>query len=78
MLCGRLPFRGEAAVSPYAVALMQLTKEPPAPREVDPSISPAVEAVILQALAADPVFRPTARDLASRFAVAVTSETRRD
>jgi serine/threonine-protein kinase len=54
MLTGRLPF-----VAPLSVSLlvMQVQQQPPRPRSLNPSIPPAVEAVILQALAKAPAER---------------------
>lgn len=51
---GRLPFTG---ADPLEVALMQVTEVPPAPRTYRPDLSPAVEAVILKAMAKDPAAR---------------------
>jgi beta-lactam-binding protein with PASTA domain len=51
MLTGQLPFTGDSAV---AVALRHLT-EPPAPlHRLRPDVHPALEAVVMQALAKDP------------------------
>jgi serine/threonine protein kinase len=54
MLTGRLPF---AASSALAVLMMQVEQPPPAPRRLNPAIPPAVEAVVLQALAKAPAER---------------------
>lgn len=53
MLVGRLPF-GDA---PVAAALGHLHDRPPPPRDQNPAIPPAVEAVLLRALAKDPAAR---------------------
>jgi eukaryotic-like serine/threonine-protein kinase len=54
MLCGRLPFEGESAVS---VALKHLS-EPPAPiSQLRPDVNPALESVVMAALAKDPAHR---------------------
>ena len=51
MVTGQLPFDGESAV---AVALRHLTEPPPPVHQLRPDVHPALEAVILQALAKDP------------------------
>jgi len=54
MLAGRPPFRAD---TPLAVLHAQLNVEPPSPREYAPGLSPAVEQVVLKALAKDPAGR---------------------
>ena len=54
MLCGRVPFDGENAV---AIAMKQVGEEPPAPSSINPEVSPALDAVVLRALAKDPAQR---------------------
>jgi beta-lactam-binding protein with PASTA domain/predicted Ser/Thr protein kinase len=54
LLTGRLPFDAE---SPVAVALKQVSEPPLPPRELDPAIPPALEAVVLRALEKDPARR---------------------
>jgi serine/threonine protein kinase len=49
-LSGELPFEG----APIEVALQHLTEPPPPLREKNPDISPAIEKVVLKALAKDP------------------------
>ena len=68
MLVGHPPFKAQ---DPVALAVQQLNATPPPPRDVKPDIPPAVEAVVLEALAKDPDMRPTAALLAQRFASAV-------
>jgi serine/threonine-protein kinase len=51
MLAGRLPFSGDSAV---AVALRHLTEPPPPLHGLRPDIHPALEEVVMQALAKDP------------------------
>jgi eukaryotic-like serine/threonine-protein kinase len=53
-LTGRLPFEAE---TPVAVALKQISERPRPPRELNPEVSPALEAVVLRALAKDPANR---------------------
>ncbi len=59
MLTGRVPFDGENAV---AIAMKQVAEAPPAPSSINPAVSPALDAVVLKALAKEP---------ANRFASAV-------
>lgn len=54
MLTGRPPFRGD---SPLAVALKHLSEAPPRPTELCPDIPPALEAIVLKAMAKDPAAR---------------------
>lgn len=51
---GRLPFDAD---TPVAVALKQVNEQPIAPRMLNPSIPPALEAVILHAMQKDPALR---------------------
>ncbi len=61
MVTGRPPFLGE---SPVAVASKHVRDHPPAPRELNPSIPPTFEAIILKSMAKDPAHRyATAEDL---------------
>ncbi len=48
---GRPPFEGD---TPVAVALKQVNDAPVPPRQIDPQIPPALEAVILKAMRKDP------------------------
>jgi beta-lactam-binding protein with PASTA domain len=70
MLAGRLPFEGDSAV---AVALKHLS-EPPAPiSRWRPDVHPALEAVVMAALAKDPAERwQSAEDLAAGLEAART------
>ena len=68
MLAGHPPFKAQ---DPVALAVQQMNATPPPPRDVNPDIPPAVEAVVLEALVKDPDLRPTAGLLAQRFAAAV-------
>jgi serine/threonine protein kinase len=54
MLTGRLPFVGSNAM---ALLMQRVQQEPPAPRSVNPAIPPAVEAVIMKAMAKAPAAR---------------------
>lgn len=51
MFTGELPF---IARQPMDIAIMQVRNPPTPPREIRPSLSPALEAVILKAIAKDP------------------------
>ncbi|HLF24755.1 MAG TPA: serine/threonine-protein kinase [Anaerolineae bacterium] len=65
MLTGEVPFHAE---TPTGVMLKHVLEPPPPPRAVNPAISPAVEEVILRALAKSPDDRfPRATDLADAF-----------
>lgn len=70
MLAGRLPFEGDSAVS---VALKHLS-EPPRPiSQFRPDVSPALESVVMAALAKDPEYRwQTADDFADALQAAGT------
>lgn len=54
MLTGRLPFDAESSV---AVALKHVQSPPPPPRKVNPAIPPALEAIVMKALAKTPAER---------------------
>jgi eukaryotic-like serine/threonine-protein kinase len=61
MVTGRPPFLGD---TPVAVASKHVRDHPPAPRELNPSIPPTFEAIILKAMAKDASHRyATAEDL---------------
>jgi eukaryotic-like serine/threonine-protein kinase len=67
LLAGRLPFSGSSTMD---VLLAHATEEPPKFADVGASnfVSPAIEAVVLSALAKDPKDRPnSARELAERY-----------
>lgn len=52
LLTGRPPFRAETPLeTPIAIVIRQITTPPPAPRELNPAINPALEGVLLRALA---------------------------
>ncbi|MGB9660640.1 MAG: Stk1 family PASTA domain-containing Ser/Thr kinase [Moorellaceae bacterium] len=54
MVTGQLPFNGE---TPLAIALKHLQEEPRPPRDSNPEVPPALERIILRALAKDPARR---------------------
>ena len=54
MLAGRLPFEGESAV---AIALKHLSELPVPISQLRPDVHPALEAVVMAALAKDPAHR---------------------
>lgn len=60
MLTGILPFTGE---TPVSIALKHLQQDPPSLREIDDTIPPIVEAIVLRAMAKDPNERMTSHDL---------------
>jgi eukaryotic-like serine/threonine-protein kinase len=51
---GRVPFDGE---SPVTIALKQVAEEPIPPSQLNPAVSPALEDVVLHAMAKDPAWR---------------------
>jgi CheY-like chemotaxis protein len=67
MLTGRLPFIPSTA-DPLALVAMQAEEDPPPLRARRPDVSPALEALVLQALSRNPDVRPTADQLARRMA----------
>src|SRR5665213_3070209 len=61
MVTGRAPFLGD---TPVAVASKHVRDIPPVPREINPSIPPTFEAIILKSMAKDPDHRyATAEEL---------------
>jgi beta-lactam-binding protein with PASTA domain/predicted Ser/Thr protein kinase len=54
LLTGAVPFEGESAV---AIAYKQVSAEPRPPSELNPSLPPSLDAVVLRALAKDPAQR---------------------
>jgi beta-lactam-binding protein with PASTA domain len=70
MLAGRLPFEGDSAV---AVALKHLSEAPAPISQWRPDVNPALEAVVMAALAKDPAQRwQSAEDLAAGLEAART------
>jgi beta-lactam-binding protein with PASTA domain/predicted Ser/Thr protein kinase len=70
MLAGRLPFEGDSAV---AVALKHLSEQPAPLTQWRPDVHPALEAVVMAALAKDPAHRwQSAEDLAAGLEAART------
>jgi eukaryotic-like serine/threonine-protein kinase len=70
MLAGRLPFEGDSAV---AVALKHLSEQPAPISQWRPDVHPALEAVVMAALAKDPARRwQSAEDLAGGLEAART------
>jgi eukaryotic-like serine/threonine-protein kinase len=54
LLTGKVPFDGETAV---AIAYQQVSAQPPSPSEVNPTVPPPLDAIVLRALAKDPAQR---------------------
>jgi eukaryotic-like serine/threonine-protein kinase len=68
MLAGRLPFEGESAVS---IALKHLSEPPKPISQIRPDVHPALESVVMAALAKDPARRwQTAEDFGEALAAA--------
>ncbi len=60
MLTGQLPFTGETSVG---IALKHLQEEPVSIRQLDPSIPPIVEAVVMKMMSKDPAVRPDSAEV---------------
>ncbi len=71
LLAGRLPFEGDSAVS---VALKHLSEPPPPISTFRPDVSPALEAVVMAALAKDPAQRWQSADDFSNALVAAREQ----
>jgi len=54
LLTGRVPFDGESAVT---IALKHVAEEPVPPGQLNPAVPPALEAVVMRAMAKDPAQR---------------------
>jgi CheY-like chemotaxis protein len=67
MLAGRLPFVSEG-LDPLALVWMHQSDSPPSLREGNPSVSEALEAVVMQALRKESDQRPTAEEFARNLA----------
>jgi beta-lactam-binding protein with PASTA domain len=68
MLAGRLPFEGDSAVS---IALKHLSEQPAPISQFRPDVHPALESVVMAALAKDPARRwQSAEDFAEALAAA--------
>ncbi|HEV7938119.1 MAG TPA: Stk1 family PASTA domain-containing Ser/Thr kinase [Solirubrobacteraceae bacterium] len=59
LLTGSVPFEGESAVS---IALKQVSVEPIPPSQRNPEVTPALDAVVMRALAKDPLARFASAD----------------
>lgn len=69
MATGRRPFESD---TPYSIAVMQVTAQPPQPRTINAQITMAVESVILKALRKNPEERyQTAKALAEALKLAI-------
>lgn len=66
---GRLPFDGD---TPVSVALKQVNEAPVPPRQIDPQIPEALEAVILKAMAKNPQDRYTSAEEMRRDLIRVS------
>ncbi len=72
MLTGEVPFDDP---SPTAVALQHISNLPPPPREINPNLSPDVEAVLLKALSKSPDERyQTGQELLDALAEALQTD----
>ncbi|HZQ29327.1 MAG TPA: Stk1 family PASTA domain-containing Ser/Thr kinase [Acidimicrobiales bacterium] len=59
MVTGRPPFTGD---NPVTVAYKHVREEPVPPRQINPAIPPAFEAIVMQAMAKDPDLRYASAD----------------
>jgi eukaryotic-like serine/threonine-protein kinase len=59
MLTGRVPFEGDSAVT---IALKHVSETPIPPSQLNPSVSPALDQVVMWALNKDPADRPADAD----------------
>lgn len=76
MTTGQRPFESD---TPYSIAVMQVTTQPPAPRSIKADVTPAVEAVILRTLEKSPADRyQTAAELVAALRTAQTQPTASD
>ncbi|MEM7354046.1 MAG: protein kinase [Acidobacteriota bacterium] len=73
MLTGRLPFAVSGG-NLIKLAMMHQNQPPPRLTELVPTLSPAIEAVVLQALEKEPHHRPAARSLAEAYRAALGAE----
>ena len=77
LLTGSLPFAGGSHVE---VMMRQVSEPPRAPSEVDPSVSPELERLVLRMLDKAPERRPSAREvrleLSRQFRALATAQTR--
>ncbi len=64
MLCGKLPFEAEGTGSMMALHMFQ---PPPLLHDIDPSISPPVEQLVMSMLAKDQAVRPTMIEVVSKI-----------
>jgi serine/threonine protein kinase/tetratricopeptide (TPR) repeat protein len=67
---GRHPFTGQ---SPAQILSAILWETPPAPSQLNPEISPALDGLIQQMLQKDPRLRPTATEICTALATATAS-----
>lgn len=73
LITGSRPFDSD---TPYSIAVMHVTMQPPSPRDVAPSVTSPVEAVILRALQKQPDQRyATAGELAQALRIAADPPT---
>ncbi|GAB3148245.1 Stk1 family PASTA domain-containing Ser/Thr kinase [Micromonospora sonneratiae] len=54
LLCGHPPFVGD---SPVSVAYQHVREDPPTPSDINPDVTPAIDAIILKALSKNPLNR---------------------
>ncbi len=73
MLVGKPPFY-RAGTNPLKVIYAHMNDDPQPPRELNPELTPEMEALVLRALVKDMNLRPAAQDLAGELAEALGLE----
>jgi eukaryotic-like serine/threonine-protein kinase len=68
MLCGQLPFHSSEG-DLYALAMMQLTQQPHSLLEINATIPPALNGIVMRMLVKDANIRPTAKELLEELLV---------
>jgi len=71
MLCGRAPFETDGNAK-YAVAMMQLTSEPPSMSVLNPALPQGLADLVGRMLSKNPDRRPSARELAGMLEAAAS------
>lgn len=67
MLVGRVPFESESS-NVFSIVLMHLNQAPPPMTNFDPTVDPALQALVLEGLEKNPLQRPTAAEYQARMA----------
>jgi protein kinase-like protein len=73
-LCGRLPFQTSGPGAYWSAAMLNPSRAPPAPHEIEPTVPAELEAAVVRAMAMDPNQRPTAAELEAHLRRFLESE----